>query len=184
MRETTWKKSVCATVDQTITSLARCEASYATSDSDPVNSPLNSKDGTGSPGAITAAVKLLDTGRGALLDGRQVSAFTQAKVSLAGFASVEQLALVEDTRAEFLIWVKDVLVLDALDDPSCKLEITTLVGCWLVTDAEASSSRWPKVVPRLEHLELRAKFEKLEYNLEEALTLQRRSSSPCSNRLR
>ena len=97
-------------------------------------------------------------------------------MALAGFASVEQLALVEDTRAEFLIWVKDVLVLDALDDPSCKLEITTLVGCWLVTDAEASSSRWPKVGPRLEHLELR-----LEYNLEEALTLQRRSSSPCSN---
>ena len=103
MRETTWKKSVSATVDQTITSLARCEASYATSDSDPVNSPLNSKDGTGSPGAITATVKLLDAGRGALLDGRQVSAFTQAKVALAGFASVEQLALVEDTRAEFLI---------------------------------------------------------------------------------
>ena len=148
--------------------------------------------GTGSPGAITAAVKLLDAGRGALLDGRQVSAFTQAKVALAGFTSVEQLALVEDTRAEFRIWVKDVLVLDALDDPSCKLEITTLVGCYeaakarfkkrLVTDAEASSSRWPKVVPRLEHLELRAKFEKLEYKLEEALTLQKRSSSPCSNR--
>ena len=46
--------------------------------------------------------------------------------------------------------MKDVLVLDASDDPSCKLEITTLVGCYeaakarfkkrLVTDAEASSS--------------------------------------------
>ena len=85
-----------------------------------------------------------------MLDGRQVSAFTQAKVLLAGFASVEQLALVEDTRSEFLIWVKDGLVLDTLDDPSCKLEITTLAGCYeaakarfkkrLVTDAEASSS--------------------------------------------
>ena len=57
--------------------------------------------GTGSPGAITAAVKLLDAGRGALLDGRQVTAFTQAKVALAGFTSVEQLAF-EDTRADFL----------------------------------------------------------------------------------
>ena len=135
--------------------------------------------GTGSPEAIAAAVKLLDAGRGALLDGRQVSALTQAKVALAGFASAEQLALVEDTRAEFRVWVKDVLALDAVADPSCKLEITTLVGCYeaakarfgkrLVTEAEASSSRLPKVVPRLEHLELRAKFEKLKYRLEEAL---------------
>ena len=114
--------------------------------------------GTGSPEAIAAAIKLLDAGLGALLDGRKVSALTQAKVALAGFTSVEQLALVEDTRAEFRVWVKDVLGLDAVADPSCKLEITTLVGCYeaakarfekrMVTDAEASSSRLPKVVPR------------------------------------
>ena len=136
--------------------------------------------GTGSPEAIAAAVKLLDAGLGALLDGRQVSALTQAKVALAGFTSVEQLALIEDTRIDFRVWVKDVLALDAAVDPSCKLEVTTLVGCYeaakarfekrLVTDAEASSARLPKVVPRLEHLELRAKFEKLEYKLEDALT--------------
>ena len=79
----------------------------------------------------------------------------------------------EDTRAEFLIWVKDVLGLDAVADPAGKLEITTLGGCYeaakvgfekrRATETEASSSRLPKVVPRLEHLELQAKFERLEY---------------------
>ena len=136
--------------------------------------------GTGSPAGIQAAIALLDAGLGSLLDGKGVTALSQAKLALAGYVTVAHLALVEDTRAEFRPRLKDGLGLDVVTDPTCKLEVTTLVGCWEAAklrferrnaaDAEASASRLPKIVPRIEHLELRSKFEKQHYELQDAVT--------------
>ena len=136
--------------------------------------------GTGSPAGIQAAIALLDAGLSSLLDGKGVSALSQAKLALAGYVTVAHLALVEDTRAEFRQWLAVGLGLDVAADPTCKLEVTTLVGCWEAAklrferrnaaDAEAAASRLPKIVPRIEHLELRAKFELQHYKLEDAVT--------------
>ena len=113
--------------------------------------------GITSPEAITAAVRLLDAGLGSLLDGKGVSSLSQAKIGLAGFTTSSLLVLVEDCMAEFREWLKVSLGLDPALDPSCKLVVTVLVGCYeaamgrfekrVAADTVASSSRLPKNCP-------------------------------------
>ena len=112
-----------------------------------------------------------------LLQRKEVSGLTQARLAYANCKSLSRFNSVADSRTQLRNFARDTLTMDPTIDV---MEVAALVDAWEAAkvrmevrhkaEAEASSSQQPISLPKVEVQDLVKKFEAAHYKLEDKVT--------------
>ena len=126
------------------------------------------------PEGRQAALDALDPDLHGLLERKVITEQVRAKLSVAGISALSRFASIADSKAEVRSFCHDVLGLDRVHDAA---EIAGVVDSWSAAqariearhkaEAESDLTGIPQVMSKVEMLDVRGRFERLHYTLDE-----------------
>jgi hypothetical protein len=125
--------------------------------------------GVGTNEAMLQAVELLDPDFAGLLAAKDVDLEMQALLSLKQCKSLELFSVMGDTPQDIKTWITQILEVDAAA-PANFMRCAAVIVAWEAArrrkklkdenEAEASAMGMNKLIPKIEMLDLRKKFER------------------------